>query len=75
MYRIYMLRCFEAKMQCGLCGEYVYKAYFTQVYRNPDVYIYVKGFTVCIRCLFYIGITAIYSWEEFYCLCGVPIFT
>ena len=19
-----MLRCFEAKMQCGLCGEYVY---------------------------------------------------
>ena len=44
MNRIYMLGCFEAKMQCGLCGEYVYKAYFTQVYRNPHIYIYVLSY-------------------------------
>ena len=59
-------------MVCVVNMYRVYKAYFTQVYRNPDVYIYVKNFTVslCIRCLFYIGITAIYSWAEFYCLCA-----
>ena len=30
---------------------------------------------LCIRCLFYTGITAVYSWAEFYCLCGMLIFT
>ena len=51
----------------------VYKADFTQVYRNPDVYIDVKGFTEAYAYL--TRITAIYSWAEYYCLCGMPIFT